>query len=351
MKTILKFSLILICLVSASCKNNEKSTNSFTIQGSITGLDTGTIVLQSGIFKAYHSDTAKIKNGKFSFTGEIIEPTRSRIIGGNALNSVDIYLEPGLLKVNLVKDQFKNVQVIGSKSQEELNKLNKLLDAVTNQDSVYLDFVLKNPKSFLAPYYLQKYDIEKPISLDSLKSIFRGFDPAVQNSRYGRKVQGQIRKKENSLEGAIATEFKAIDIDNQIITLSQFRGRNVVLLDFWANWCVPCRKSMPHLKSLYNKYHSKGLEIIAITYYEKNKDNWISAIKEDSINMWHHLPTSFRNNGETINEDILLDYSISPIPRTILIDIQGKIRGNWAGYTEENEESLDKKIAELIDNK
>ena len=144
--------------------------------------------------------------------------------------------------------------------------------------------------------------------------------------------------------------FQAMDINNQTITLSQFKGEKEVLLDFWASWCVPCRQSTPHLKTLYKQYHSKGLEIIAVTCFDKNQESWVSAINQDSTNLWYHVATIF-SNGETINEDICLDYPIMPIPRTILIDKEGKVMGSWEGYSKENEEALDKNLAYIFNNK
>ena len=349
MKIIFKFFLILICLILSNCSQKEKKAKSFNLHGKISGQDTGNIVLQYGYGSAFHQDIAEIKNGNFSFKGMIEEPTRAVINGGNELNRTDIYLEPGVMRVTLVKDKFKAIDLAGSKSQEELNKLNKLLESTNNHDSVLLNFVLKNPKSYLTPYYLQRLGSNQVISLDSLKSIFKGLDLSIQNSRYGRFAKGVIRQKENILEGSFATEFKATDLNNQTVTLSQFRKENVVLLDFWASWCVPCRQSIPHLKALYKKYRSKGLEIIAVTCFDKNKETWLSAINEDSTNMWHHVATVFRN-GETINEELALDYPMGPIPRTILIDKDGKVLGSWEGYSKENEDSLDKKLAEILNN-
>ena len=89
-------------------------------------------------------------------------------------------------------------------------------------------------------------------------------DNSLKESRYGKNIIEDIRKKENIRLGTQAPDFKATDLNQQTVTLSQFKGRSVVLMDFWASWCVPCRQSIPHLKTLYRKYHSKGFEVIAV---------------------------------------------------------------------------------------
>lgn len=348
MKTFHAFFLVLICIIFSTCTQTKNGTGNFTFQGKIIGQDTGTITMQYGILSTFHKDTAKIINGYFSFQGMIEEPTRAWIDGGDALNKTEIYLEPGVLSATLIKDKFKYIDLKGSKSQKELDRLNKVLESVKNQDSVLLNFVSKNPKSFLTPYYLQLLEAKQAITIDSIKAVYANLDLPVKNSRYGRVIKGVIRKKENTSEGGIVSEFKATDNNGQIITLSQFKGKNVVLMDFWNSPCIPCRKAMPHLKSLYNQYHSRGLEIIAVDCYDKNKDAWLSALIQDSTSMFHHVATFFYT-GEIVNEDIFFDFPVlGGVPQTILISKEGKVLGHWSGYSKENEDSLDKKLAETF---
>lgn len=347
MRTTITFFFILFYLTLSSCTQTKKGTNNFTLQGNINGQATGNIVLQYGFGSFYHRDTAEIKNGNFSFTGFIEEPTRAVLIGGDKLNTITVYLEPGAMKATLSKDNFKDIKLTGSESQKELKNIDELLESANNNDSVLVNFVLKNPKSYLSPFYLQLIGRDQVISLDSLKVIFNGLNLNIQNSRYGRMVRGFIRQNENILEGAFVSDFNANDINNQKVTLSHFKDNNVVLLDFWASWCVPCRRSFPHLKALYKKYHPKGLEIIAIATFDRSRESWLSAIKEDSINMWHHVASVFRD-GETLNEDLAFDFPIAPIPRTILIDKTGKVVGSWVGDYQDNEDSLDNKLEEMF---
>lgn len=356
MKTTITFFLILFCLILSNCTQTEKKSDSFILQGEIIGQDTGMIVLQYGLLSTYHKDITKISNGKFTFNGTIEEPTRARINAGDELNSIEIYLEPGLMSATLTKDKFRDINLTGSKSQEELNKLNKLLEASKNQDSVITNFVLKNSKSYLTPYYLYIMASTKArdvVFVDSLKAIFKGLDPSVQNSRFGRAVTGIIRINQNITEGDTVSKFKAIDLNNQPISLTQFKGKNIVLLDFWNSTCGPCRKGMVHLRSLYKQYHSKGLEIIAIDCLDKNRNAWISAINQDSTNMFHHVTTFFQT-GEIINEDIIFDFPGNGvgggIPQTIVINKDGIVAGSWYGSTKENDDLLDKKLAETFIN-
>ena len=80
-----------------------------------------------------------------------------------------------------------------------------------------------------------------------------------------------ILKKNNTSLGKMAPDFTAIDFEGKPLTLSSFRGKNFVLLDFWASWCGPCRSQYPHLKVLYQKYHPKELEVIGISARDTKK--------------------------------------------------------------------------------
>jgi thiol-disulfide isomerase/thioredoxin len=346
MRTIFKGVLIIACLLILACTKTEKKANQFTLIGRITDQDTGTLVLEYGILSTFHSDTLSIENGSFQIKGNIDEPTRG-LVKYNS-HRIEIYLEPRVMKMTL---STKDFSLKGSKTYQELIDLNKSLGDIKNKDSVIINFVLNNPKSYLVPHYL--FDYRNKISLDSLKMIFNKLDISVQESRYGKIIRGYIRGVENTTEGNFASNFKAIDQYNQPLTLSQFKNKNIVLLDFWASWCVHCRESIPHLKSIYKQYHSKGLEIISVSAQDESRQTWESAIKEDSTNNWHQLATYFDKGGvvrEVVNEDLIFDYPLGPIPRVILIDMEGKVVGNWVGSGEENEISLDKKL-DLVFNR
>lgn len=211
---------------------------------------------------------------------------------------------------------------------------------------------MDNPKSFLTVVYLRMLGSNEKISLDSTKSIFNGLDNSLKESSYGNNIIEVIRKKENILVGAQAPDFKATDLNQQTLTLSQFKGERFVLLDFWASWCVPCRESIPHLKTIYKKYHSKGLEVIAVSL-DENRKAWIEAVKQDSTGMWYQIPIAEKwpcGPNQLTNDDIEQNYSYRGIPNLILIYKNGKIIGRLTSASKENQESLDRLLSQIFDN-
>lgn len=342
---------LLICLFLINC--SPKKTNEFTLTGVITGLDTGKIILNYVPDNKPVSDTVKITNGKFVFRGQIKEPHLSALFLDWKTSRAMLFVEPGTMTISLNKDNFEDFKWTGSKSQDEYSFLNNLLKSCEDKnkaDSIQLKFITENPKSYVSAFYLQ-YMVtgNEKISLDSLKSLFNKIDTTLQRGRFGNKISNEIRRREKTQIGVMAPDFKATDLNNQPLTLSQFKNKNIVLLDFWASWCEPCRNNIPHLKTIYTEFHPKGLEIIAISL-DNNKKAWTSSVQEEKTNQWYniHHGLDINNPGNLKDYDVRSNYFYSTIPTQILIDFDGKIIGHWIGFSPENNAALDNMLKERL---
>jgi len=130
----------------------------------------------------------------------------------------------------------------------------------------------------------------------------------------------------DSPDGNYVNEVVYPDVNGNPLPLSSLKG-NIILIDFWAGWCGPCRNENPHLVSLYEKYHSakfekaKGFEIYSISL-DVNHDFWLYAIQQDRL-PWKSQVSDLKG----WNSDAAQRFGIRSIPASILIDEKGKILG------------------------
>jgi cytochrome c biogenesis protein CcmG/thiol:disulfide interchange protein DsbE len=138
----------------------------------------------------------------------------------------------------------------------------------------------------------------------------------------------------------LAPDFSLKSFDGREITLSQLRGK-VVLLDFWATWCGPCKESIPHLIQLYKNYRESGFELVGMNVDKGDGDTVRRFVK--SMDIPYPVVTA--------PEDVVRSYRVTGIPVTILIDKGGKIREKVLGFSGTIAQQLDTKVANLTSEK
>lgn len=135
--------------------------------------------------------------------------------------------------------------------------------------------------------------------------------------------------------GSEAPDFTQPTPDGKQLSLSSLRGK-VVLIDFWASWCKPCRMENPNVKKVYDRFHGKGFEILGVSL-DRTKEAWVAAIQQDGLPWKHVSDLGFWNNAAA------QEYGVSSIPFTVLVDREGKvIDKNLRGAM------LERRLAELF---
>ena len=188
---------------------------------------------------------------------------------------------------------------------------------------------------------------------DNLKAAWDALDPQVQ--KYG-DFADDIRKEPEVLAkvrpGSPAPDFTATDINGKSFTLSSLRGK-VVILDFWASWCGPCRKSNPHMRELYDKYHSRGLDLVYVSDDDSKPEAWRKAVDQDKLvgEGYHHVLRGLKwdrskgMEGMDHTNDISDKYAIHYLPTKYLIDKKGNI---VCKIDESVEAALDSRLETLL---
>jgi len=146
---------------------------------------------------------------------------------------------------------------------------------------------------------------------------------------------GVVQGNSGPREAGPAPDFNLQTFDGKTITLSQFRGQ-VVVINFWASWCVPCREEANYLESTWRKYRGQGVVFIGV--------NWVDTNKEALAFLEEYGITYF--NGVDLGTKIAQAYRLQGIPETFFVDQAGVLRGVQIGAFQPPQ--LDDKIEALL---
>jgi len=122
-----------------------------------------------------------------------------------------------------------------------------------------------------------------------------------------------------------------------IVRLADYKGK-VVLIDFWASWCIPCKTSFPALDALYREYQPRGLEVLAVNLDERRRDadTFLAARP-------HTMPVLFDPKGVSPAA-----FAVRGMPSSFLIDRAGNVRFTHMGYSDNIAEQYRREIAQLV---
>ncbi|MBS1562928.1 MAG: AhpC/TSA family protein [Bacteroidetes bacterium] len=367
----------------------QNKTGAFTLTGQVTNLKEGYVYLRySNKDGKYITDSAALNNGTFRFTGTLAEPTTAGFSGKTKSRGMDdpnytmLFLEPVSMKVTVADQAFKEAKLTGSVSEQEYATLRVQQNKIEKRWRIVMDtlhevnkrsnfeyqelkdwaltpyfaerkeitdaFIQKHPASYVTAYLLR---FSRDYSTAELQKFYAAFPPKVKQSSYGKALQTELENRKKGVPGAMAAGFSSTDINGQPISLADYKGKYVIV-DFWASWCVPCRKLNPHLKELYAKYKDKGLEIIGVSDDDRDHEAWKKAVAKDDL-PWKHVLRGLKmtREGEKTNidhsHDISDGYNVGSIPTQVLIGPDGKIIGRYGDGGEEHS-ALDGKLESLL---
>lgn len=136
-----------------------------------------------------------------------------------------------------------------------------------------------------------------------------------------------------------APEFNLPDMDEEIHSLKQYKGK-VIMLNFWATWCPPCRREMPSMEAVYQTFKGKPFVVIAINEWESEE---IVFPYIGQLDVFPTFPILFDQNG-----DISKQYNVKGLPTTFIIDKQGRIVYRAIGGRDFNHPEVVKIIRQLM---
>jgi len=243
--------------------------------------------------------------------------------------------------------------------QQIQNRKRNLNDTIGNYDitqrlqylkkknqALRIQFLNDHPATFTSLLVLQSLFLILPISESEAK--FYALTEEQKNSNTGKALILKIESNKSTAIGKPVIPFAQIGIDGTMVDINAYKGK-VILIDFWGSWCVPCRISHPALKELYDKYKSKGFEIIGISneIANSNRDKkkqdiaWRKAVKEDGLT-WPQILY------DPAIKDIVKEYDINGYPTKFLVDQNGKFVMRILGNSEKLHAELAAKLASLM---
>jgi peroxiredoxin len=182
-------------------------------------------------------------------------------------------------------------------------------------------YVVEIPRMKAEFYLAVMNDPEKAVEV--FKEIKRDF-PGVQINGdtdaaivYLERMASVQKLQRTLVEGAPFPDFNEKDTADKPLSVANYRGK-VVLLDFWATWCLPCRMELPNVIALYDQYHDQGFEVIGVNL-DEDPQQLESFIKKQK------MPWPEYNDGKFWDTKLVLQYGVTQIPATFLIDRKGNI--------------------------
>ncbi|WP_257666841.1 TlpA disulfide reductase family protein [Parapedobacter tibetensis] len=319
----------------------------FSIKGKIDSLANGKVIFQYQLGDSLVKDSVQAQNGKFHFKGRV--PSTIYI----AARFNDQYFLPVIvspkekIRINGHLGNLKAAKIRGSKEQPVWEAWSKDWNAITKQAGVLYklsDSIGENgdrsaveagfkaldqqteaavhhlatahPNSPLAAFIILDRYVSYPNPAKAAKfHALLGAD--AKASYYGKELEKAIAESQKTAVGVMAEDFTQPDTEGNPMKLSSLHGK-YVLVDFWASWCVPCRKENPNVVAAYKKYHDKGFEILGVSL-DNNKEAWMKAIAADDLT-WYHVSDLKGWKNEAAQQ-----YGVKSVPTNVLIDPSGKI--------------------------
>jgi thiol-disulfide isomerase/thioredoxin len=257
-----------------------------------------------------------VENGSYKISGNMEAPeivTNSK--AQNDLNDYNDQLRPITEKMTAMVAELRKGP--DPENPEKSDSLREAYYALYEQqattDSVY---IVENPSSYATVLALRAtfYNLDT----EQLDAALSSLDTPLQQMEEYTYMAGKLERMKAVAIGQKYTDFGLATPEGGMLKVSEVHQGNVLLIDFWASWCGPCRRANPEVVAIYSEYHEKGFEILGVSL-DRDSANWVQAIADDNLT-WSHISDLKYWNSEGAEL-----YGVPAIPHTVLIDRDGII--------------------------
>ena len=331
-------SILTILAVSATAATAQ---NVMTLEGELPGDYNGKKVVLVDLDTRSHLDSTTVKAGKLKFTTKVTTatPAALTIDGHRVLNFI---LEPGTAAINgetgqvrgtalndlnesygtkldSIHEAYKKTQKEKMKSAKDEEEMKKIAAEIYEQEAeAYGDILLSAYKDNKtnAVGYMWFLQVANGMSVSEIDELLDGAADWIKNSKAVASYKKVAMSLESTSAGKMFTDFSVKTSSGKTEKLSDYVGKgDYVIADFFASWCGPCRREMPTLKGIYEKYNGKGLKVVGVAVWDEPADTkkCVEELK---------LPWTIIDNAQSGPTDI---YGISGIPTIIVFAPDGTI--------------------------
>lgn len=326
------FTLASLLLLSFIILTSFKVKPAFHIKGIVKNNYNGYIYLQ-------HSaviDSQLVKDGRFEFKGEVVQPVKAYLCPKNPNSKSQFTLGEFMLENSALEIHaniynrnnegeeitFLNLDSIsGSKSQVrkaamdlKISQVEQISDISSQKKYLYstlLEFISSNPKLSLSGDYLGSYSnyFYNLLEAKQIELLYKKLNHKYQNDNDLAAINSVILRKKLLSKGKKLSNIVLPDQNGKLVEFNTLPSK-LILIEFWASWCAPCRQTVPELLNVYKKYKDRGFEIYGISI-DENTEAWQKAIAKDQSNWVHVIDTAHAE---------LQKFKVNKIPFNILVN-------------------------------
>jgi len=362
--------LFIIAVMITSCKTKAPQ---FIIKGKIAGADSVTFILQERVPGKYIKlDSAVVTNGEFIIKGAVEYPKMVMLMAKDRRKAVQFFIENSEISITGVLDSLYYAKITGSKTQDEykayqdslkpfgdkneklyeeykeaktagdkakMDEIEKRSEEIYKEETAFnKEYVKKNPLSYITPSILSNISLE--LEADEMESLINSLDTNVAKVQVIKVLKARVAIMKTVAIGQKAPDFTLNDVNGNPVALSSKIGKSkLLLIDFWAAWCGPCRGENPNVVKVYKEFNKKGFDVFGVSL-DRTKEDWVKAIADDKLTWTHVSDLQYWSSAAAKL------YAVNAIPANFLLDETGTIIGkNLRG------EVLYNKVKEVLTTK